>query len=83
MPADQSNIGMGRTRQGDTGPDRTDDSNRSLDRAIGGEENKGENEDYDRGKTAGASGTTTPHEPMKPGTRRAIEEAGVADNLDD
>jgi hypothetical protein len=75
MPADQPNIGMGRRRQGDTGPDRTDDSNRSLDRAIG----DGENDvaDYERGKTAGASGADTPHRPVKPGTKRDLEEAGL------
>jgi hypothetical protein len=75
MSADQSNIGMGRRRQGDTDPDRTDDSNRSLDRAI--DESRGADTAYERGKVAGADGTDTPHQPMKPGTARDIEEAGL------
>jgi hypothetical protein len=56
MPADRPNIGMGRRRQGDTEPDRTDDSNRSLDRAIDDERVEGDREGYDRGKVPGAHG---------------------------
>jgi hypothetical protein len=78
MPADQSNIGMGRRRQGDTGPDRTDDSNRSLDRAIDSERASHDKEGYDRGKVAGASGAETPHEPLNPGTRSDLEDAGLS-----
>jgi hypothetical protein len=81
MPADQSNIGMGRRRQGDTEPDRTDDRNRSLDRSIGSESTG--TDDYERGKEAGASGADTAHDPMKPGTRRSVEDAGLAGNADD
>jgi hypothetical protein len=77
MPADQSNIGMGRRRQGNTEPDRSDDSNRSLDRAIGGEQNDGEAVDYERGRTAGASGADTPHRPIKPGTKIDLDDAGL------
>jgi hypothetical protein len=77
MPADSSNIGMGRRRQGNTEPDRSDDSNRSLDRAIGEGDDSGGKEGYDRGKEAGASGADTPHQPMKPGTRRSLEDAGL------
>lgn len=77
MPADQPNIGMGRRRQGDTEPDRSDDRNRTLDRAIGEELNAAGTEDYDRGKVAGASGAGTAHREVKPGTRSAIEDSGV------
>ncbi|HSJ23636.1 MAG TPA: hypothetical protein VK929_03055 [Longimicrobiales bacterium] len=77
MPADQPNIGMGRRRQGDTEPDRSDDRNRSLDRAIGEELRTAGTEDYDRGKEAGASGADTAHREVKPGTRSAIEDSGV------
>jgi hypothetical protein len=77
MPADQPNIGMGRRRQGYTGPDRTDDSNNRLDRAIDEERTDPGTEDYDRGKAAGASGAGTPHDDIKPGTRRRLEEAGL------
>jgi hypothetical protein len=79
MPADQPNIGMGRRRQGRTGPDRTDDSNRSLDRAIGGAEDNSADQDYERGKVSGASGADTPHREVKPGTRSTLEDAGLAD----
>jgi hypothetical protein len=73
MPADQSNMGMGRRRQGNTEPDRSDDRNRSLDRAIGSEST--EEDAYERGKEAGASGADTPHDPIKPGTRHRVEDA--------
>lgn len=80
MPADQPNIGMGRRRQGaDTEPDRTDDSNRSLDREIDSERTAGDREGYDRGKVPGASGAGTPHQPVKPGTRSDLEDAGLGD----
>lgn len=75
MPADRPNIGMGRRRQGDTEPDRTDDSNRSLDRAIDAERFDGDKEGYERGKAAGARGAETPHEEIKPGVKRRLEEA--------
>jgi hypothetical protein len=73
MPVEQSGTGMGRRRQGDTEPDRPDDRNRSLERAL----DDGGREGYDRGRQAGAHGTDTPHEPLKPGTRKALEEAGL------
>jgi hypothetical protein len=73
MPSEQSKIGMGRRRQGDTEPDRGDDRNRSLDRAI--EKAPDGDTGYERGKQSGARGTTTPHEPVKPGTRRDLEDA--------
>jgi hypothetical protein len=75
MPADQSKTGMGQRRQGDTEPSRSDDSNRSLDRAI--DKSRAADDDYERGKQAGAHGVEGPHETMKPGTRRSIEESGV------
>jgi hypothetical protein len=79
MPADQPNIGMGRRRQGKTGPDRNDDSNRSLDRAIAGEERNAADQGYERGKVSGASGADTPHREVKPGTQRALEDAGLGE----
>jgi hypothetical protein len=79
MPADQSNIGMGRRRQGATGPDRTDDSNRSLDRAIGEDGSISAYDDYERGKVAGASGADTAHAPVKPGTQRDLDDADSPD----
>jgi hypothetical protein len=75
MPAEQSKSGMGRRRQGDTGPDRSDDSNPALERAL--EESQPADTDYERGKQAGASGVDQPHKPVKPGTQRDIEESGV------
>jgi hypothetical protein len=75
MPADQPNIGMGRRRQGDTEPERSDDRNRSLDRAIDGERLDDENDAYDSGKVAGADGTDAPHQDVKPGTRSDITDA--------
>lgn len=75
MPADRPNIGMGRTRQGDTGPDRDDDSNRSLERAI--EEAPTADDDYERGKEAGAHSDRPPHDPAKPGTRSTLDDAGL------
>lgn len=81
MPADQPNLGMGRRRQGRTGPDRNDDSNHLLDRAIG-EEATGD-DDYERGKVAGAHGPDRAHDPVKPGTRRALEDAGLGNNAND
>jgi hypothetical protein len=75
MPADRPNIGMGRRRQGDTEPDRTDDSNRSLDRAI--DDEPAADDDYERGKAAGAHSDRPPHDPAKPGTRSTIDEAGI------
>jgi hypothetical protein len=77
MPADQSNIGMGRRRQGNTEPDRTDDSNRSLDRSIGEGQIDSDDEEYHRGKTAGARGADTPHRPVKPGTKIDLDDAGL------
>lgn len=79
MPADQSGIGMGRRRQGDTEPDRTDDRNRSLDRAIDGARLDDERDGYDSGKVPGAGGAGAPHDPPKPGTRRDLEDAGLSD----
>jgi hypothetical protein len=70
MPADPSHIGTGRRRQGRTGPDRTDDSNRSLDRAI--DKSQPADADYERGKQAGAHGTDSPHQHVKPGTQRDL-----------
>jgi hypothetical protein len=64
---------MGRRRQGDTGPDRSDDSNRALDRTLDGDPDA--DTDYERGKEAGAYGVTSPHAPVSPGTRRALEDA--------
>jgi len=81
MPADQPNIGMGRRRQGYTGPERNDDSNDRLDRAIG--EEASATDDYERGKEAGAHGPNRAHDPIKPGTQRAIEDAGLGENLKD
>jgi hypothetical protein len=75
MPAEQSKTGMGQRRQGDTEPDRRDDSNRSLDRAI--DESRAADADYERGKQPGAHGVDGPHETMKPGTRRDIEKSDV------
>jgi hypothetical protein len=77
MPADQSNIGMGRRRQSYTGPERPDDSNRSMDRAIGEGQIDERDEEYERGRTAGASGAGTPHQPIKPGTKIALDDAGL------
>jgi hypothetical protein len=77
MPADRPNIGMGRRRQGDTEPDRPDDSKRALDRAIDDEGIAGDREDHERGRTPGARGVTTPHAPVKPGTRRDLEDSGL------
>jgi hypothetical protein len=75
MPADPSRIGTGRRRQGHTGPERSDDSNRSLDRAI--DDSQPADADYERGKQAGAHGTDTPHRDIKPGTQRDLDDAGV------
>lgn len=80
MPADQSNIGMGRRRQGDTEPDRSDDRNRSLDRAI--DEEQSPKAPHERGRESGASGAAAPHAPAKPGTQSDLEDAGVTENLD-
>jgi hypothetical protein len=77
MPADQPNIGMGNRRQGYTGPERPDDSNRSLDRSIGEGQVDGNDEQYEGGKVAGASGADTPHRPIKPGTRIDLDDAGL------
>lgn len=66
---------MGRRRQGDTGPDRSDDSNRALDRTLDGDPDA--DTDYERGKEPGAHGVTSPHAPVSAGTRRALEEAGA------
>lgn len=82
MPADSPNIGMGRRRQGGTEPDRSDDSNRSLDRAIDGERIPDDKGDYDRGKVAGARGADTPHRNIKPGTRSDLEDAGLSGDRD-
>jgi hypothetical protein len=75
MPADRPNIGMGRRRQGDTEPDRSDDSSRSVDRAI--DDAPTADDDYERGKEAGAHSDRPPHDPMKPGTRSTVEDAGL------
>ena len=72
MPADKSNIGTGRRRQGDTEPDQSDDRNRSLDRSIG--EGKADDALFERGKEAGAHGETPPHRPIKPGTLSDLED---------
>jgi hypothetical protein len=72
VPADRSNIGMGRRRQGATEPDRNDDSNRSLERSI---EEEPSEEGYERGKTAGARGDRPPHDPVKPGVADDVARA--------
>ncbi|CAN5883846.1 hypothetical protein BH23GEM9_BH23GEM9_34090 [soil metagenome] len=82
MPADSPNIGMGRRRQGYTGPDRDDDSKRSMDRAIDEERLAGESESFERGKVPGATGADTPHRPVKPGTRSDLEDAGLGGDPD-
>jgi hypothetical protein len=81
MPADKPGIGTGRRRQGDTEPDRGDDRNRSLDRAL--DESRSADAGYERGKQSGASGVDRPHEPLKPGTRRDLEEAGLSPDRQD
>jgi hypothetical protein len=58
MPADRPNIGTGRRRQGDTEPDRGDDRNRSLERALDDEPTS--DDGYERGKVPGARGTGQP-----------------------
>lgn len=76
MPADRPNIGMGRRRQGDTEPDRTDDRNRSLERDI--EQDMGldaADSAFDPGKEPGARGAETPHRNIKPGTRSTLDDA--------
>jgi hypothetical protein len=75
MPADRPTTGTGLRRQGSTEPDRPDDSVRSLERSLEDEEARDENAVRSRGRQPGAHGTDAPHQNVKPGTQRAIEEA--------
>lgn len=71
MPADKSNIGTGRRRQGeDTDPDRSDDSRRSQERAI--EDGSELPAEHERGWPHGERG---PHREVKPGTRLDLDQA--------
>lgn len=81
MPADPVKTGMGRRRQGDTEPDRTDESKRSIERAL--ESSPDADSDYERGKEPGARGVATPHRPISPGTRRDIEESAPPERPDE
>jgi len=75
MPADRSNIGMGRRRQGDTERMETPDRNRTLEHGL--EEEAGLEEAdsaFEPGKQAGARGAERPHQNIKPGTRSTLEE---------
>jgi hypothetical protein len=74
MPADKSNIGTGRRRQGEeTDPDRSDDSRRSQERAI--EDGSELPAEHDRGWQPGAHGERGPHREEKPGTRLDLDQA--------
>ena len=76
MPADRSNIGMGRRRQGNTEPDRSDDRNRSLEREL--EQARGleaADSAFEPCKEPGARGADTPHRNIKPGVRIALDDA--------
>lgn len=76
MPANRTNIGMGRRRQGNTEPERPDDRNRSMERDL--EQARGlEAADsvFEPGKQPGARGADTPHQNIKPGTRIALDDA--------
>ena len=68
------NQGMGRRRQGNTEPERTDNRNRSLEREIEAEmELEMRGDLHERGRQPGAHGRRTPHRDVKPGTRVDLE----------
>jgi hypothetical protein len=78
MPAVKPNVGTGNRRQGDTDPDRSDDSRRARDRAIDRESDMAGRE-HEKGWDQGAHGGDEdgPLRRAGPGTQRDLEEADV------
>lgn len=84
MPADKPKVGTGPRRQAEqTDPNRRDDSRKELDRAIERETDRDPAAEHDPGWQPGAETEDGPLRRAKPGTRRAIEESGLGETLDE
>lgn len=74
MPKDPSRVGTGTRRQGDTEPDRSDDSRDAKERAIE-QDQETAGRKHERGWEHGAHGKRGPHPEEKPGTRLDLDQA--------
>lgn len=76
MPADHEAAGTGPRRQGQTEPDRPDDSRSNIARALNqDQEGEAAADAYEAGRQPGAHGRQSPHREVKPGTELTLEQA--------